>query len=83
LRILVTDHRGPRRERHFSELAERHVRARVRLHQHTFERGQGVAELTCVSHVDRVALAAFNRLRDVLAAECGLNDLLHILDGEP
>ena len=66
------------RELEGRDLGEGDLAAVRRLDQHPLEGGGVLAELARVADVDRVALPAFDGLRDVQPADRRLDDLVHL-----
>ena len=62
------------------DLRERHLRAGARGHEDLFQLGNVFAKLAQVAHADRVALAAFDGLHEVHAADGDLDHVLHVAD---
>ena len=63
-------------------LPKRHRRAALGDDRQVAQVLDRVAQLARIAHVDRKALQAFDRLADVLAADRGRDDALHVRDVE-
>src|SRR4029450_4995699 len=75
--ILLEQHGRSVYEAELGHLRERHVAALGQGHEHALELIRLLAQLAPVAHGDRVALAALDRLRRLLAADRRFD---HVLD---
>ncbi len=71
------------RKRDFRHLLKRDLGSRGRCDQNAAQFLGIVPEIPLITHIHRIALAAFDVLGDVHATNTGRDRLLHIADGEP
>src|SRR5205814_5550638 len=83
LAVLGADRRRPLGEPDRGDFAQRHRAAVRQRHQHVAgDRLWAAAQIARIAHIDGVALAAFDRGGDRIAAERGRDHVLNVTDDE-